>query len=90
MTNIAPTRQAELIIISALAAQYNGVCPVRIEVSEGEMLASHLQAKISVPGQSRVYAFKSSELSTPEGTEQVLEEVRFAVYLLLDEDAKDA
>lgn len=91
---ISQKSMLEIVIKTGVAQRYNGVCPVRIIVTEQTMMKNWFDVTMTIPGQSRIYSVTAKQMAalhTPEGAEAILDEVLFAIFLLLDEgDMEDA
>lgn len=76
-----------------IASRYNGACPVSVTVTVNETMMSAFNVTLSVPGQTRTVQVTRKQVhmfSDPKVREEVMDEILFAVFVLLDEEDKYA
>jgi hypothetical protein len=86
-------RASELAILAKLAQRYDGgVIPVRLSMYENLALYGY-NIKASIPGQSREVFIPHRDIvlsmTNADILERIVEEIAFAIFLLMDEDEDD-
>lgn len=82
-----PSELFASLIAADLALKYGGVCPVKVEVRSNSVIMASREIHLSVPGQERVVL--TQEPKGPglfDKLDEIYEECRYAVFLLLDEN----
>lgn len=89
MINITPRRQLEIALVKGVTDRYSGLCPVGILVEDSLIFAGSYEVKLSVAGQTRSILISRKKLTAMETFDEILDEILFATFLLLDEDQDD-
>lgn len=87
---ISELRALEIEVVERIRSDRGGELPVRIVSRENEVMAGYVFTA-SVPGQTRSVTVGKNDLSLSHVAlvEKLVDELKYAIYLLLDEDAEE-
>lgn len=87
-TNITPVMAVRIFVEQEVMKRYNGSIPARIDFVESPVFAG-FSIEVKIPGQSRVVHVTPKQINNLSDTsvlEEIADDVKYALYLLLDED----
>lgn len=88
---LKPSRILEIQVLQQVAARHGGLIPVKLRFAESAVMQG-VSITAEVPGQIRTVMVTGSQLraiGSQQVQEAIVDEVCFAIFLLLDKDEDD-